>query len=129
MQNLKIITGLILVLALFSFSSTEKENIAVNSSAETIEIPKDVKPILKKSCFDCHHSDAKKILAKSKLNFEKLDDLSEVKKIATLKKIEREIKENKMPPKKYVQKNPENKLSEEDKTMIFEWINSELGSE
>ncbi len=128
MHYLKPIAGLILILFLFSFSSAEKNNSSDNNHPEKAVIPAEVHSILKKSCFDCHSDEAKKILSKSKLNFDKLDGLSEVKKISTLKKIEKEIKEEKMPPKKYVQKNPEKKMTEEEKTMVFEWIKTELES-
>ncbi len=128
MNNLKILAGFILITFLFSFSTVEKDDISDNSQSEKVDIPEHILPIFKKSCFDCHSDEAKKILSKSKLNFDKLEELSEVKKIATLKKVEREIKEEKMPPKKYIQKNPEKNMTEEEKTMVFEWIKTELES-
>ncbi len=128
MHYLKTFAGLILILFLFSFSSEEKNNSTNTSQQEKAVFPAEVHSVLKKSCFDCHSDEAKKILSKSKLNFDKLDELSEVKMIATLKKVEREIKEDKMPPKKYIQKNPEKNMTEDEKTMIFEWIKTELDS-
>ncbi|MCW3785377.1 heme-binding domain-containing protein [Plebeiibacterium sediminum] len=130
MHNIKLFCGSIAILMLFSFSKVENKKADSHlKPSEVYEIPTDAKSILKRSCFECHHSDSKKILAKGKLSFDKLDELKDVKKIASLKKIEKEIKEDKMPPKKYTKNFPEKQLSEDEKKIVFEWINSELTSE
>eukprot|EP01155_Anaeramoeba_flamelloides_P026860 Anaeramoba_flamelloidesa820779_12.p2 GENE.a820779_12~~a820779_12.p2 ORF type:complete len:131 (+),score=18.42 a820779_12:304-696(+) len=127
MHNIKLICSSVILLMLFSFSKADNENDRLQMpSSETYIIPTDVNAILKRSCFDCHHSDSKKLLAKGKLSFDKLEELKDVKKIATYKKIEKEIREDKMPPKKYLKRNPEKTITEEEKEILFQWINKEL---
>ncbi len=127
MHNLKLICSSIIILMLFSFSKADNEKAQLQMpSSETYKKPSDVNSILKRSCFDCHHSDSKKLLAKGKLSFDKLEELKDVKKIATYKKIEKEIREDKMPPKKYIKRNPEKTITEEEKEILFQWIKTEL---
>ncbi len=126
MHYFKIIAGTILITTLLSFSVQEKESSIQLTTSEKRELPDDLKPILKKACFDCHHSDAKNFIAKKKVNFATLNELTKVKKISTLKKIEKEIKEDKMPPKKYIKRNPDKKLTDEEKELIYNWITTEL---
>ncbi len=89
------------------------------------EIPEEVTSILKSACYDCHTTEARNVEARTALNFEKWDDLRATKKIGLLGKINELVGEDKMPPAKYLQYNPEKKLTESQKQVILDWTTEE----
>lgn len=89
------------------------------------EIPEEVISILQSSCFDCHTSGSRNKDAREALNFETWDDLRATKKIGSLGKINEMVEENKMPPAKYLEYNPEKKLTEAQKKLILDWATEE----
>ncbi|PLX10096.1 MAG: hypothetical protein C0598_11110 [Marinilabiliales bacterium] len=105
-------------LSIITIHTTEKQAIS-----EKLEIPENVKTILDNSCLQCHGEDGK-FKAKMKWNFENMLEFDDSKLISKLSKIEDEVSEGKMPPKKYVKKNPEHKLSKDDIEVIVNWASS-----
>ena len=91
----------------------------------TQTMPDDVKAIVKKSCFGCHNSNSKNEDAKEELSFDKLDGLSAMKKISAFKHIGETVEENEMPPKKFVEKYPDKKLTNEEKQTLISWAKKE----
>ena len=89
------------------------------------EIPEEVTSILQSSCYGCHTSEARNVEARTALNFEKWDDLRATKKIGLLGKINELVGENKMPPAKFLEYNPEKKLTDEQKQVILDWTTEE----
>lgn len=89
------------------------------------KMPENVKAIVDKSCFGCHNSGSKNEDAKEALDFKKLDKLSLIKKISAYKQIEETVVENEMPPKRFLEKQPEKKLSEEEKKILVSWAKKE----
>ena len=85
-----------------------------------IEVPADVQAILDRSCLPCHGADGSS-KAKMKWNWEKMPDYSKTKLISKLIKVEEKVDEDKMPPPKNVKKNPDRKLSDDDKKILMEW--------
>jgi len=88
-------------------------------------IPDKVNRILKSSCFDCHTSGARNKDAKEALNFEQWDEYRLTKKIGLLNNIGKMVKEEKMPPERYLNFNPDRKLNKEERELIIKWADDE----
>ena len=88
-------------------------------------MPGDVKAIIEKSCFGCHNTDSKNDKAIDKLNLSTFDSLTKMKMIAGYKEIAEVLEENEMPPAKFLEKNPDKKLTEAEKTILMNWANNE----
>ena len=92
---------------------------------KTVNMPDDVKAIIEKSCFGCHNTDSKNDKAKEKLDLKTFDSLTVPKMIHALDKIEQEIKEDEMPPAKFLEKFPDKKLTDAEKKTLMDWANSQ----
>ena len=92
---------------------------------EATKFPENVKTIIDKSCFDCHNTDSRNEDAKEELDFKKFDKLSVMKKISAYKHIGEVLEENEMPPKKFLEKRPEKKLTDEEKEVLITWAKKE----
>lgn len=95
------------------------------SKTPTPKMPDDVQVIIKKSCYGCHNSDSKNEKAKKDLDFKKMDDLTDMKKISAYKNIGEVVEKNDMPPKKFLQKNPEAKMTDDEKQTLITWAKKE----
>ena len=76
----------------------------------------------------CHSSESKNVKSKGKLNFDKWENLSMMKKTGKLNDIIKTVKEGKMPPKKFVTKYPDKKLSEDQAKQIIDWAQKTMDS-
>lgn len=92
------------------------------------ELPEKVKSITDHSCFQCHNADSKNEDAKEALDFKTIDELGKVKKITTLKEIAEVLEKGEMPPKKFLEKNPDKKLTEEQTKILTDWTKKEIDS-
>ncbi len=99
--------------------------VSANLTTEKFTMPDNVKAAVDKSCIDCHSSSAKNKIAKMKLNFNKMDKLSTIKMISAYTKIGDVVKEDNMPPQKFLKKFPDKKLTEEEKTLLIDWTKKE----
>uniref|UniRef100_UPI003217EEC3 heme-binding domain-containing protein n=1 Tax=uncultured Draconibacterium sp. TaxID=1573823 RepID=UPI003217EEC3 len=104
--------------------------VALVSSAETdptkkSTLPENVKTVVDKSCFGCHHTGSKNEDAKKELDFKKLHSLSTIKKIKVYKEIGDAIEKGEMPPKKFIEKYPEKQLTDEEKQVLLTWSKKE----
>lgn len=89
------------------------------------EIPDEVSKVLTSSCYGCHSSDAKNKDAREALNFEEWENYRPTKKIGLLGDICKLVKENKMPPERFLTNNPDKKLTEEQGKLICDWTEKE----
>jgi mono/diheme cytochrome c family protein len=85
------------------------------------DIPADVEAILKTSCYDCHSSEGSNKKATIALNYDKWDGFKDSKKVSKLEAIGEVINEGKMPPAKYLDRNPDKGLSEDHKKLVSNW--------
>lgn len=83
-------------------------------------LPADVMKIVKKSCMSCH-ADRGNMKARTALNFSKWDSYSEDKQAAKAKKMCGELTKDKMPPKKYREKHPEDVPTKAEVKTICDW--------
>ena len=117
-----------LVVALFvsaTYVVTATENPTVS---KVPAMPDNVKAIIEKSCFGCHNTDSKNDKAKEDLDFKAFDSLSKPQMIHALKEIGETVKENEMPPAKFLEKNPDKKLTDAEKKILLDWASSEAKS-
>jgi uncharacterized membrane protein len=89
------------------------------------KLPENVNAIIQKSCYGCHNTDSRNEDAKEKLDFKKVDGLSVMKQISAFKHIGEAVDENEMPPKKFLEKRPEKKLTDEEKQILIAWAKKE----
>ena len=112
--------------AFFLFVAAQKNTAMPGCQEENgLNIPENVMGLLERSCFDCHTKEAGNAKAKLALNFDKWEAYKLSKQIGKLNDISQEVKEQKMPPSKYLNKYPEKALSEEEMKTIVDWANGE----
>lgn len=90
------------------------------------ELPEQVKSIIDQSCFQCHNADSQNEKAREALDFKSLDELSKVKKITALKEIGEVVEKGEMPPKKFLERYPDKKLTEEQAKVLADWSKKEI---
>lgn len=121
----KIILVFVAAFLLIGFSSfrnlpsTFFNNVA-QSQQNNFQVPDDVQKILDNYCLQCHGTEGSG-KAKFKWNFDKMSGLKTSKFLSKLAKISDEVKEEEMPPKKYIKKHPEKVMSAEEKQSIVDW--------
>ncbi|QGY42509.1 hypothetical protein GM418_02220 [Maribellus comscasis] len=93
-----------------------------------LNMPENIKTIVDKSCFGCHNTDSRNEDAKEELDFKTFDSLSKVKKIGALRHIAEVIEEGEMPPKRFLERFPERKLTEEEAKTLTEWVKKEASA-
>ena len=120
---------LLITFIFFSFTKDLNEDYTAITTVESIDIPEDVKAILDNKCMGCHSNDAKGGKSKMKMNFDKFTNgnYSKGKTISKLGKITKQLNKDKMPPKKFLDKNPDKKLTEEESNLLLNWA-SEQGA-
>ncbi len=85
------------------------------------DIPADVQVILKTSCYDCHSNDGSNKKATIALNFDKWDGFKDSKKVSKMEAICEVLKEGKMPPEKYLGRNPDKAPTDDQKKVVCNW--------
>ena len=89
--------------------------------ATSPQVPDDVKEILETSCYNCHSNEGSNQKAIDALNFDQWDGYKKTKQISKLESICEVVSEAKMPPEKYLDKNPDKALSDEQKKILCNW--------
>jgi len=87
--------------------------------------PEEIMKIIVNSCYDCHTGESQNQKAKNTLDFLKWNEYKTSKKVQLLNKIDEVIKKENMPPEKYLNRNPEKRLSEEQVGIITKWTEEE----
>lgn len=89
------------------------------------DIPEDVNEVLQTTCFGCHNSEGRNDDAKKAFELDNWDDYRLTKKIRVLSEITEVLEEDKMPPARFLEFNPDKKLTEEQKKLVIDWANEE----
>jgi mono/diheme cytochrome c family protein len=111
----------VISLGFLGFKSHSPSNTFVMQEvSDQVEIPQNVQVILDRSCLPCHGVDGSG-KAKMKWNYEKMNEYNSSKLVSKLVKITENVSEGDMPPPKNIKKNPDRKLSEEDKSVLINW--------
>ncbi len=105
----------------------------------TIQAPEDITTILRRACFDCHSHEtvwpwysrvapASWLLAshvqegRKDLNFSIWPAFNFQGQELIFREMEKQIKEEKMPPAGYVFSHPDAQLNDKDKSLLLSWI-------
>jgi len=124
MKKKNYLAGVILTLFLAAVMLSATK---IQSTAQEEELfPKEVNEIIQKKCFGCHNTDSRNDKAKEKLDLKTLDSLSVVKKVGTFRHIEEVINKNEMPPEKFLERFPDNALTDDDKKALLSWTQTEM---
>ena len=137
-----IIGSLFLILQLFPISKNQSKEFSKDIS--TIEkITPDVKNILQSSCYDCHSNNSNYPIyasiqpiawwlqhhideGKEELNFSEFAGYSPRRRFHKLEEIKEQIVENEMPLYSYTIVHTQAKLSEQQKSILINWVNSTM---
>jgi len=92
------------------------------------ELPEQVKSIIDHSCFQCHNADSQNEKGREALDFNEIEELGKVKKITTIKKIAEVVEKGEMPPKRFLEKFPDKKLTDEQAKILTDWSKKEIDS-
>jgi len=122
-----IILSCIIITAMVNPNTNEAKAKAPSMSGYMPEtsLPDSVMKIVERSCFDCHSDKSGNFTAKGKLNFSGWNDYTTARKLSKMEAICEEITNGKMPKKKFVSKNPEKALTNQDIDLICKWVNEE----
>ena len=120
MRNIKTIISASLILLIVCIASPVKAQGVQKEAEKSKPIPAAVTAILEKSCIGCHSADGSS-LAKMHVNFTEWGEYSAEELTSTGQDIAKILNKGKMPPKKFLKKYPEAKLTEEEKTTLIKW--------
>lgn len=107
------------VLTAFSFFNPGQP--LASPPEDSLVIPENINNILDKSCFGCHNTESNNDKAKEKFLIDKLSELSKVKMVAKLDKINEMVEKNEMPPEKFLAKYPDKALTPDEAKALREW--------
>jgi len=114
-------TALIAAFLFLNFSQIDKKSASLNPPLPAFSIPEDVQAVIDNSCYGCHNSDSKNVKGKGKLKFDKLGNLKTHKLVGKLGKMAESVKEDDMPPKKFLKNYPDKELTAEQKDLLINW--------
>ncbi len=125
MKKYLLIPAALLAAILFlNFNIPDKAQTMNSTVMPGLNIPDDVQQIIDNHCFGCHNTDSKNEKSKKKLKFDKLTSLRKSKQVGKLSKIAKVIKEDEMPPAKFLEHKPEAALTADQKTTLINWAES-----
>jgi len=119
--------SIIILIACFLCSFQFKQNCPAGSAdvKPTPGFPEEIMKIITNSCYECHIGESQNQMAKNVLDFYKWNGYKTAKKVNLLNKIDEVITEKSMPPKKFLDKNPEKILTEEQIKLFSKWAEEE----
>jgi len=113
-----------LILGLLFFQGTSKTEVLAEPTlhaAFSPDMPANVKAIVNQKCYGCHNAESKNEKGKAKLDWDALEASKKSKAAATMGKINEELTEGAMPPKKFLENKPEGKLTEAELATLLDW--------
>ncbi|MEZ5104432.1 MAG: heme-binding domain-containing protein [Draconibacterium sp.] len=113
------------ITAALLFASVLVEASNVPSKSEFKNTSKEIDAIIQKSCYGCHNSESKNDKAKDKLDFKTFESLSKPDKIHALREIGDVLKDDDMPPKKFLERFPDKALTKDEKKALMDWAKKE----
>ncbi|MBK8506651.1 MAG: hypothetical protein IPL46_33355 [Saprospiraceae bacterium] len=111
-----LLTGL--VLQSFTGSSAEA---TFDDAGPSVKFPKKVDAVIKNKCYGCHSAEGKSDKAKAALMWDDLAGLQPSMQAEKLKNISKVLSEGAMPPKMFVEKMPEKKLTAVESALMSKW--------
>ena len=101
------------------------------SSAEMaigkFKIPKKVNAVILDKCYGCHNPNARGDKSKAKLDWDGLAGLSMADQAMKMKDIAKVLEEGSMPPKMFLDRSPDKKLTDSETALLSKWANKMAG--
>jgi len=93
----------------------------IKSDTATINYSGKIKVIIDNKCYGCHNSNTRAIKARNKLNWDSLALITKVNQISKLDKVIETLDKGEMPPKQFLERKPEGKLTDDEITALKGW--------
>jgi uncharacterized membrane protein len=107
-------------LVLPSFTGSDGQA-ALDDAGPSIKFPKKVDAVIKNKCYGCHSAEGKSDKAKAALMWDDLASLQPSMQAEKLKNISKVLSDGAMPPKMFVEKMPEKKLTAVESALMSKW--------
>ena len=121
---------LLLVVALALTAMTVRRphgSLAFGKDADSLVVfTPEVKAIIDNKCYGCHSNGSKGAKARMKLNWDSLNLLTRAQKANKMDDVVEVLSEDEMPPKKFLEKEPDKKLTIEEKKLMEDWADRQL---
>lgn len=91
------------------------------------KIPPKNNAIIQAKCYGCHSPEGKSDKAKEKLLWDDLAALSPEAQLEKMQKIQEVLNEGKMPPARFLESNPDKKLTDAEKATMQKWADKTVG--
>ena len=88
--------------------------------------PKKVDAIIQAKCYGCHSADSKAQKAKDKLNWDALAGLPKEQLLEKVKSIQDVLDKGSMPPARFLEKNPQDKLTDKETKAFKKWTSKKI---
>jgi hypothetical protein len=126
-KKIFVISGIIFLLSFLLYAFTWIQPVKSGSSnVKGIDgFPEEISKILTNSCYDCHSDHSQSRAASFILDFTKWDEYKDSKKAQLLRKIDEEVSEKNMPPKKYLEANAVKVLTDDQIKLLSTWAKEE----
>ncbi len=86
-----------------------------------LKIPKKVNAIFQAKCYGCHNNESKNNRPKDKLNWDALAALPADQQAEKLAAIQKVLEKGSMPPDRFLEKQPEKKLTDKETAKMKKW--------
>ena len=96
-------------------------NLEIKADTSSVHYSGNVKTIIDNKCYGCHCQTSKSEKARHKLNLDSLWLITKVAQISKLDKIIETLEKGDMPPRKYLERKPEARLTAEETKAITDW--------
>jgi len=122
MKKLSFIPAAALVGLLFLQANPKPEADTLEAlHPEAPALPADVKAVVQQKCYGCHNAESRNEKGKAKLDWDALESSKKSKALATMGKITETLEEGSMPPARFLESNPDKKLTEAEVATLMEW--------
>lgn len=98
---------------------------SVSKDSVSFQYPAEVKAVIDNKCLGCHNPDARNEKSRNKLNFVMLPTMKKSEQVGKLGDIVDVTKKGEMPPKQFLEKKPEAKLTDSESELLIDWANNQ----
>lgn len=116
----------VLTLVAFTGRNSKPSSSSSGINDSIIIFNAEVKTIIDSKCYGCHSNESKGIKSRRKLNWDSINLITRAQKANKLDDIVEVVSEDEMPPKKFLEKEPDKKLTLGEKRILENWADSEL---
>jgi uncharacterized membrane protein len=120
-------TATLSLLSLVFFLDRNADSTAPPQNGNGLVMSESVKPVIEKKCAGCHSADSKNEKAKEKLIWANLSSMDNKAAASILDEVVEVVEKGEMPPAKFLERFPDNKLTEKESKAIAKWADKSAG--